>query len=103
MLNFLIKIIQKNNAVIPRWPNGYIEPLHAVYKTEAAKSAAKKVLNEGKKEFKSMINRMNKVFYNSTIVLEKINPQLTTFLNINTVTDLNHYQMKIKIEKPKKR
>ena len=45
---FLLDICVNRNAVIPRWPNGHIEPLQASYHTKSALTAAKKALEEGK-------------------------------------------------------
>lgn len=88
VLLFLIDVILNIDAVIPRWPNGYIEPLQAVYKTKAACEAARRALNENFMSMHAMINLLRKVRYISTLVLEKINPGLTTFFNVNTPEDL---------------
>jgi len=75
-------------AVIPRWPNGYIEPLQAVYKTESAMEAAKKAVNEGKLDLSSMISHLRGVRYVSSLVLQQLDPKLLTFFNVNTSSDL---------------
>ncbi len=36
VLTLLLDLCINRNAVIPRWPNGYIEPLHAVYRVKPA-------------------------------------------------------------------
>jgi len=76
------------NAVIPRWPNGYIEPLQAVYCTKPAIKAAKKALDEGKLNMCSMIDKLRGVRYISTLVLKQLDPELRTFFNVNTSLDL---------------
>jgi molybdopterin-guanine dinucleotide biosynthesis protein A len=43
-VSLLFELCINRNAVIPRWPNGYIEPLQAVYCTKPACEAAKNAL-----------------------------------------------------------
>ncbi|MDH5459844.1 MAG: hypothetical protein OEW71_02260, partial [Candidatus Bathyarchaeota archaeon] len=75
-------------AVIPRWPNGYIEPLQAVYCTKPALEAAKNALSEGKLDIRSMVEKLRGIRYVSTLVLQQLDPTLRTFFNVNTPLDL---------------
>jgi len=84
----LLDLCVNRGAVIPRWPNGYIEPLQAVYYTKSAIEAAKKALDEGKHDLLSMINYLHGVRYVSTLVLQQLDPKLLTFFNVNNVEDL---------------
>jgi len=88
VLELLFELSQNVDAVIPRWPNGYIEPLQAAYRTSSALSAAKKALEKGQSTMRSMIPFLGRVRYLSTIVIEELNPHLTTFFNVNTPMDL---------------
>jgi molybdopterin-guanine dinucleotide biosynthesis protein A len=83
----LFELCIDRNAVIPRWPNGYIEPLQAVYRSEPACEAARSALNEEKLNMQSMIDKLRSVRYVSTLVLEQLDPELTSFFNINTPLD----------------
>jgi len=85
---FLLELCVNKNAVIPRWPNGHIEPLQAVYYTKSALNVANKALEDKKQNMRSMIASLKKVRYVSTLVLKQIDPKLTTFFNINTPKDL---------------
>ena len=76
------------NAVIPRWPNGYIEPFQAAYRTESALRAAESALKENKFDMRSMVLHMRHVRYVSTLVLLQIDPDLSTLFNVNTPEDL---------------
>jgi len=84
------------NAAVPRWPNDYIEPLQAVYRTSSAIEAARKALGKGEIRPLSMIRLQKRVRYLSTIVIQQINPHLTTFFNINTQMDLMKAEKMIK-------
>jgi molybdopterin-guanine dinucleotide biosynthesis protein A len=84
----LLDVCMGRSATIPRWPNGWIEPLQAAYNTKSAIVATKKALNQGKRDMLSMINYLHGVRYISTLVLQELDPELFTFFNINTFEDL---------------
>jgi len=88
VLSLLLDLCPNKNAVIPRWPNGYIEPLQAVYCTKPALEAAKKALSEGKMNMQSMVDKLRDVRYISTLVLRQLDPELKSFFNVNTPMDL---------------
>jgi molybdopterin-guanine dinucleotide biosynthesis protein A len=85
---FLLDMCTNRHAAIPRWPNGYIEPLQAVYHTKSALTVAKTALKQGHMNMRSMIENMRGVRYVSTMVLEQLEPELVTFFNVNTPQDL---------------
>ena len=88
VIQFLLDLGTNRSAAIPRWPNGYIEPLQAVYHTKSALTAAKTALAQGNRNMQSMIDNLKEVCYVSTMVLEQLEPNLSTFFNINTPQDL---------------
>jgi molybdopterin-guanine dinucleotide biosynthesis protein A len=96
VVSLLFEVCINRNAVIPRWPNGYTEPLQAVYCTEPAYEAAKNALGEGKLNVQSMVDRLRGVRYVSTLVLQQIDPELRTFFNINTPSDLKKAETMLK-------
>ena len=75
------------DAAIPKWTNGFIEPLHSVYKTDEARKGARKALKSGIK-VSGMIERLKDVRYVPIEVIRKIDHELLTFTNINTLGDL---------------
>jgi len=82
--SLLLDLCIKRNAVIPRWPNGYIEPLQAAYRTKPALAAAEKALKQKRLNLRSMIAHLKEIRYISTLVLQQMDPRLLTFFNINT-------------------
>ena len=96
VVSLLFEMCINRNAVIPRWPNGYIEPLQAVYCTKPAYEAAKNALSEGKLNMQSMVDRLRGVRYVSTLVLEQLDLELRTFFNINTLLDLRNAENMLK-------
>ncbi len=100
----LLDTCKGKNAAIPRWPNGWIEPLQAAYDTKSAIAAAKKAIDEGKLDMRSMIGYLRDIRYVSTIVLQRIDSNLLTFFNINTLNDLKKAEALIpKVYKPNKK
>jgi len=88
VLSLLRELCRDRTAVIPRWPNGYIEPLHAVYRTKTALEAVKNALSEGELNMRSIVDRLISVRYVSTLVLQQLDPELRTFFNVNAPLDL---------------
>ena len=88
ILQLLLELCINKNAVIPRWPNCNIEPLQAVYCTEAALRASNEAVSSGEVKMQAMVDKLRGVRYVSTLVLEQLDPELKTFINVNTAFDL---------------
>ncbi len=84
----LLDCCMGRSAAIPRWPIGWIEPLQAAYNTKSAIIAMKKALDQEKMDMLSMIRYLRGIRYISTVVLRKLDSELSTFFNINTLADL---------------
>lgn len=98
VIELLFDLCPGRSAVVPRWPNTDIEPLHAVYKTVVAKEAAKNALAEGKEKVADMLDKMQGIRYVSTLVIQELNPDLKTLFNINSPLDLKKAEI---LSKPK--
>jgi molybdopterin-guanine dinucleotide biosynthesis protein A len=96
VIELLFEASHRVDASIPRWPNGYIEPLQAVYHTRTALSAAEEAVRKGERRMQSMISQLRRVRYFSTIVLREFDPNLLTFFNVNTIMDLKKAEVLIK-------
>jgi molybdopterin-guanine dinucleotide biosynthesis protein A len=88
VMQLILELCASKDAVIPRWPNGYVEPLQAAYNALTARVAATKALEAGKLDMRSMIANMRQIRYLSTLVVEQLDPEYLTFFNINTPVDL---------------
>ncbi len=96
ILSLLLDLSMNKNAVIPRWPNGYIEPLQAAYHTKIATVASNDALDEGRLDMQSMIDKLRGIRYVSTLVLKQLDPELKTFFNVNTLLDLKRAEAMLK-------
>lgn len=88
VLHLLLELCQGKSAVIPRWPNCNIEPLQAVYCVKPACAAAKEALEKSMSNMQAMIDNLRGVRFVSTLVLQQLDPKLSTFFNVNTPLDL---------------
>ena len=87
VLWLLLEMAPGVDAVIPRWPNGYIEPLQAVYHTKTAEKAAQKTIRKEERSMNAMIKNLKRVRYVSTVALKQVDPKLKTFTNLNTLIE----------------
>ena len=101
VVSLLFELCLNKAAVIPRWPNCQIEPLHAIYQTKLALEAAKTAVSEGKMNVRAMIEKLRGVRYVSTLVIQQLDPGLHTFFNINTPADLKRAMAMVKPGKRK--
>lgn len=88
VLHLLLRLSPGHEAVIPKWPNGNIEPLQAAYTTGRALVAAREALGNHELRMFDAIRRLREVLYVSTDALRKYDWELRTFENINTPDDL---------------
>lgn len=94
VLEALLRLCSREvEAAVPRWPNGFIEPLHAVYRTEPSLRAAVRTLDEGGARMMSMIEKLTHVVWPSTLDLGRFDPLLLTFLNVNRREDLEKIRL----------
>lgn len=85
-------MVEQHNAAVPRWPNGWIEPLHSVFRTDVAKQVAEKCLAENQPQMRCLISRIGRVIYLSTNALKSFDKKLYTFVNINTPNHLRQVE-----------
>jgi len=88
VLDRLFEEARGHDAAIPRWPNGMLEPLFSVYRVPAASAQAGVALRLGGRRPRDMIERLGEVAYIPTESLRDLDPELLSFFNINTPSDL---------------
>ncbi len=90
ILDLILKSCDDYDCCIPRWKNGYLEPLFAIYPIEKGLKAAKEMLKKKDYKLLGFFERDWNIHYIS--VEKEIKPldrKLTTFININEMNDLN--------------
>jgi len=103
VLSLLFDCCLGKSAVIPRYTNMEIEPLHAVYNTKNALKAAKEAIVQNKMDIQSMVEKMRGIRYISMMVIEQLDPDLKTFFQVNTSLDLKKAEFMLKPRKTSKK
>lgn len=96
ILQQLLASAQGYDAVVPRWVDGRLEPLHAVYRTDTAAREAERLIEEGKHSVISLIESLCNVRYVDVDELRELDPDLDTFANVNTPEDLEKVIVKLR-------
>jgi len=89
-------MVENHHAAVPRWPNGWVEPLHSIYATEIAQDVAFKCLEEQHPRMQCLIGNIGRVIYLSTNALARFDTKLLTFTNVNTPTDLHRIEQSLR-------
>lgn len=79
---------ENHDAAIPRWEDGFLEPLHAVYKCKPMIFETEKAIRNGEKIVLAPIQKLS-VNYVEMEEIRKIDTNLRTFININTPEEMD--------------
>ena len=91
---FLFEIASTGyDAVVPRWENGMVEPLHAVYRREPMLAAIKEAPGESERKVLTILSQLKNVNFLPMNKIRVIDPSLETFTNINTLDELKRYEI----------
>jgi molybdopterin-guanine dinucleotide biosynthesis protein A len=90
VVEFLFEVAEQGNydAVVPRWENGMVEPLHAVYKREPMLAAVKDTIKKGNGKMFNVLSQLENVHFVAMERIKKLDHELKTVRNINTPYDL---------------
>jgi len=88
VIDYLFEVAEGHDAAIPVRENGYIEPLHAVYRREPMLQAVKESISRGKKRISASIGYLKDVVYVPVGQLRTFDPDLKTFINVNKAEDM---------------
>ena len=94
LLRVLISMSPGHGAIVPAWPEGYIEPLHSVYMAEHAYYHGLKAMEKGHHKMRDMLEALQNVLFVSTETLKQFDSDLDTFVNFNTIKDLKSAEKK---------
>lgn len=87
VVKMLFKESEHYDAAIPRHDDGFLEPLHAVYRCKPMIREIKKAIDAGETILLAPIFKLN-VNYVGIEEIKKVDPMLRTFMNINTYEDM---------------
>jgi molybdopterin-guanine dinucleotide biosynthesis protein A len=75
------------DGAVPLWPNGYLEPLYAVYRTEGLRRAVEGGVRRGERRLRKILEGLDLV-YVPVEELRELDPGLDCFFNLNSPEDL---------------
>lgn len=87
VVELLFRKCEDYEAAIPRWEDGFLEPLHAVYRCKPMIREAKRAIGRGETIILAPIFKLN-VNYIGIDEIRKYDPNLKTFRNVNTHEDI---------------
>ncbi|MBO3755288.1 MAG: molybdenum cofactor guanylyltransferase [Candidatus Brockarchaeota archaeon] len=96
VLKHLVESSEGFDLTIPKWDNGYLEPLCAVYLGESFLKLIKGVEELKGARIQSIIAQLPRIKYIPVGELKKFDDKLLTFYNINTLMD---YRKALKLSK----
>lgn len=76
------------DLAVPKWPNGDIEPLYAVYRVTSSRKAFSDAIEAGGVRIRDAIDRLEKVNYVPVDRFLQVDKLLRCFINVNTKADL---------------
>ncbi len=96
LLYALFMAAEGHDAAIPKWPDGRIEPMVAVYLKAPSRDAAKEALEAGDRANTDLIRRLLDVVYIPVEELRAVDPGLDSFVNVNTPADLKAVERRLR-------
>lgn len=88
LVSRLFDLALGHSAAVPKWKNGDLEPLCAVYNVEDAERAGLKALGANMIGCKNLISFLSDVVYVNTQDLRDVDPDLRSFKNVNSKKEL---------------
>ncbi|MBI2127420.1 MAG: molybdenum cofactor guanylyltransferase [Thaumarchaeota archaeon] len=88
LLHHLFRRAEGHDAAISVTRDGRVQPLNAVYKASVTYSSCKEALRRGDTKCKKMIERLRDVIFLNSEELMKFDPDLRTYINVNTKKEL---------------
>lgn len=87
VVQLLFEKASGHDAALPKWKGQKYEPLHAVYSKKIIPEI-EKAFEKGRHSVLTPVLKMSQVVFVEVSEIRKIDPELRTFTNINTVQDL---------------
>ncbi|MCX6003538.1 MAG: molybdenum cofactor guanylyltransferase [Chloroflexi bacterium] len=87
LLEHMTKLLPSFDAIVPRWPGGQTEPLHAVYSISCL-PVIRKHLENNQFSVTTFLKKMHVLHLNKR-GFSSFDPEFLSFFNINTQADLD--------------
>ncbi|MGA9140111.1 MAG: molybdenum cofactor guanylyltransferase [Methanocella sp.] len=87
-IELLFEKAQGHDAAVPLGHDGFLEPLHAVYRREPMIRAVEESIRKGERRIAAPLKYLKDVVYVPVDQIRTVDPELKTFLNVNRAEDL---------------
>jgi molybdopterin-guanine dinucleotide biosynthesis protein A len=87
-IGLLFEKAEGHDAAVPVQKNGFLEPLHAVYRREPMLRAVERSIGRNESRISAPLSHLEDVAFVPVEELEKADPGLRTLLNVNRAEDL---------------
>jgi molybdopterin-guanine dinucleotide biosynthesis protein A len=87
VIDLLFEKASGHDAALPKWEDGKFEPLHAVYSKKLIPEI-EKAFENGRCSVLTPVFEMQDVVFVEISEIREINPELRTFVNINTISEM---------------
>ena len=91
-VELLFKYAEGHDAAIPVWENENLEPMHAVYCTRPMAVETEKAILRNEKFVLAPVFKMQDLVFVKIDEIRKLDPDLRTFVNVNTPDDVEKLQ-----------
>lgn len=88
LIRALLDRARGHDGAVPMWPNGYLEPLQAVYDKERLRSVVENLYRKNEMKISKVIKNLKDIVYLPIDNLKVIDPKLESFLNANSPEDI---------------
>ena len=87
VMNLLFECADKHDAALPVWDDRNLEPLHAVYRRQPLVFEIEEAIKRNERFVLAPVYQLDDVVYVDMGKIRNFDPELKTFLNINTIED----------------
>jgi len=101
VVELLFAEVRGHDAATPYWPNGWVEPLHSVYRSRQAANAALTLIESGEKRLRLILDTLPDVVRVPVDKMKSIDPELRSLMDVDTSDELE--SIRLLIEKGGKR
>jgi len=96
VVELLFSEAEGHDAATPTWSNGWLEPLHSVYKAKPAAKTALDLERRGEKRLRLLLDELPDVSHVPIDDVRRIDPDLKTLIDVDTPEDLERVRRLIK-------
>ncbi|MFP4654846.1 MAG: molybdenum cofactor guanylyltransferase [Methanohalobium sp.] len=90
VINMLFESANEHDAALPIWDDGNVEPLHAVYRRQTFVVEIEEAIKRNERFVLAPVHHLNDIIYVDMDKIRNFDPELKTFLNINTFKDISN-------------